>query len=389
MKFPTKNQLHLGVVGSARAASASRWAWTLAFLFFALLNAGCSTGYVLRNAWAQVDLLWSREPLEKVLESPRLTEADKAKLRLARDAKQFAELRLGLNRNLNYESFVQLDRDSVSYVINAAPIDRLEHHTWWYPVVGSLPYRGYFNREVTEREAKALAASGELDVHWRGVAAYSTLGWFNDPILSSMLRYDDYTLVNTIIHENVHATVFIKSNADFNERLATFLGNWAADLFFAERDGPDSAAVKAARAERSAEQIFSKFISKELDSLRDWFAGPAVELKKDRAAFLKARRDRYAEIQARFQAEIEPALRAAHTPTADHYARALDPERLNNARLLLWRTYVYDLSDFEKALTHWQGDARKLIEWAKALKSDSDPEAELKALIKSHTPASH
>ncbi len=382
MKFSAKSKFHFGVVGSTRAALASRYALSFVLFTFALLNAGCSTGYLLRNAWAQVDLLWSREPLEKVLESPRLSEVDKAKLRLARDAKQFAELRLGLNRNMNYESFVQLDRDSVSYVINAAPVDRLEHHTWWYPVVGSLPYRGYFNREVAEREAKALAASGELDVHWRGVAAYSTLGWFNDPILSSMLRYEDYTLVNTIIHESVHATVFIKSNADFNERLATFLGNWAADLFFAERDGPDSATVKAARAERRAEQIFSKFISKELDLLHDWFAGPAAELKKDRAAFLKARRDRYAEIHARFHAEIEPALRAAHAPTADHYARALDPERLNNARLLLWRTYVYDLSDFESALNKWQGDTRKLVEWAKALKSDSDPEAELKALIK-------
>jgi predicted aminopeptidase len=355
---------------------------TISIFCISFIVSGCSTGYVLRNAWAQMDLLWSREPLEKVLDSPRLSEPDKAKLRLAREAKQFAEQRLGLKRSLNYESFVQLDRESVSYVINAAPIDRLEHHMWWYPVVGSLPYRGYFNRELTEREATALAKSGDLDVHWRGVAAYSSLGWFNDPILSSMLRYDDYSLVNTIIHESVHATVFIKSNADFNERLATFLGNWAADLFFTERDGPDSPTLKVARSERQAEEIFSKFISKELESLSIWLIAQAPELRRDRAAFLKARRDRYAEIQARFNSEISTTMRSLHGPSAEYFSRALDPDQLNNARLLLWRTYVFDLSDFNEALKHWQGDARKLIAWAQTLRPEDDPEASLKALAK-------
>jgi predicted aminopeptidase len=352
----------------------------LMMLVSATILAGCQAPYIMKSAWSQADLLVSRKSLERTLKSESLTVDERRKLELARDAKAFGERVLGLTKNSNYESYVKLDRPYVSYIVSAAEIDRLEQHLWHFPIIGQVPYKGFFNPDDAKDEAAELRTSG-LDTYVRGVSAYSTLGWFDDPILSSMLRYSDYDLVNTIIHESVHATLYIKSQADFNERLATYIGNLGADLFFIEKEGTKSPTLESAKKETEDEAKFSKFISKEIDLLKKWYEDQAELLAsndtKVRGTFLEKRALRLAEIPSRFETELRPSLKSERY--AAYLARELDKATLNNARLLAWKLYVYDLSDFDRAYNSLGRDPRKLIEFAKSLEKEKDPEAKLKS----------
>lgn len=351
----------------------------LAFLAVGALS-GCQAPYLVKSAWSQADLLLSRESLDKTLKSDKVSAEDRRKLELARDAKAFGERALGLKENGSYKSYVKLDRPYVSYVVSASAPDKLEQHLWSFPIVGEVPYKGFFNPDDAKDEAAKLREKG-FDTFVRGVSAYSTLGWFNDPILSSMLRYTDYELVNTIIHESVHATLYIKSEADFNERLATYIGNVGADLFFIEKEGDKSPTLADARLENQDEERFSKFISSEIDALKKWYEEHAAtaNMKDGKASdeFLKARSLRLAEIFEHFKKELRPQLKSERY--AKFLTRELDPATLNNARLLAWKLYVYDLSDFERVYAALGRDPRKLIEFAKSLEKEKDPEAKLKA----------
>lgn len=347
---------------------------------FTVLLAGCQAPYLMKSAWSQADLLLSRESLDHALKSDKLKPEDRKKLELARDAKAFGERVLGLKKNANYASFVQLERPYVSYVVSAAEKDRLEQHLWSFPIVGDVPYKGFFNPDDAKSEASDMRKRG-FDTYIRGVSAYSTLGWFDDPVLSSMLRYTDYDLVNTIIHESVHATLYIKSHADFNERLASFIGGVGADLFFFEREGPKSPTVSEAKEENLDEENFSKFISAQIDSLGRWYELHAPEAKSDdvktHLAYVDQRTLRLSEISKDYDTMLRPKIKSERY--AKILKRELDPSTLNNARLLAWKLYVYDMSDFERVYQSLGRDPLKLIEFAKSLEKEDDPEAKLKA----------
>lgn len=331
----------------------------------AILNTGCQIPYLMKSAYSQAEILRKRVPLDDALKAPHLTDEQKRKLRLAQEAREFAERELGLKPTQNYTSFVQLDRPYVTYVVSAAPKNELEHHLWHYPIVGSLPYMGFFDPESAREEAENLQRQN-LDVYTRGVSAYSTLGWFRDPILSSMLNYRDYDLVNTIIHETVHATIFIKSEADFNERLATFIGNKGTQLFYEKKEGLHGTTLQEMTGDAHDEKVFSEFISGELDSLKEWYqrhrGQPLAET--DRLARLH-------EIQSRFTEKVRPLLRLA-----DSY-KNFEKIELNNARLLTYRLYFQDLSDFEKVFEKFGGDFRKMLEFCKTLEKEKDPKTTL------------
>ncbi len=352
---------------------------TIGFFLTASLT-GCHAHYLVKSAWSQADLLLSRQSLDRALKSDDLSPEERKKIELAREAKAFGERVLGLKKNSNYESYVKLDRPYVSYIVSAAEKDRLNQYLWSFPIVGDVPYKGFFDPNDAKSEASELRRKG-FDTYVRGVSAYSTLGWFNDPVLSSMLRYSDYDLVSTIIHESVHATLYIKSQADFNERLATFIGGVGADLFFIEREGPHSPTVAAERAERSDDRNFSEFISREIDSLSRWYADQAVQAESDdvktRLKFNEARAARLVEISKRFESLLRPKIQSQKY--AAFLSRELDPATLNNARLLAWKLYVYDMTDFESVYKSFGFDPLKLIEFAKSLENEKDPEARLKA----------
>lgn len=345
---------------------------TLSSLMFIL--SGCQLGYLMKSGVGQMKLLNSRVPINEALADPQIEENKKSKLRLAMEAREFAEQDLHLKPTKNYTSYVELGRPYVTYVVNAAEKWELKTYQWSYPFMGKMPYKGYFNEPDALEEEKELQAEG-LDTYVRGVSAYSTLGWFNDPILSSMLRYDDYDLVNTIIHETVHATLYIKHEADFNERLATFAGGKGAELFYLKKEGPQSPTLKQIKEETEDAKLFSEFISAELEELKKWYK----ELKPEERNEEK-RQARFHLIQARFVKQLQPRLK---TKNYSHF-----PElKLNNARLLLYKTYMQDLGDFEKLFERTGRNFQEFIKQCKSLESAGDPAAALKKLI-SDTPAS-
>lgn len=340
----------------------------MTLLAMALLNSGCQMGYLMKSGYGQMKLLGSRVPLNEALEDPNLDEAKKRKLRLAEEARVFAERELHLATSKNYTAYVELGRPYVTYVVSAAPKWELKHYQWSYPFMGKMPYKGFFNEADAVEEERSLQQEG-LDTYMRGVSAYSTLGWFNDPILSSMLRYDDYDLVNTIIHETVHATLYIKHAADFNERLATFLGNKGAELFYLKKEGADSKTLKQIQLENEDNKLFSTFISSELKLLEQWYKElPPDERKEEK------RSERIREIQKKFAAEVIPQLKT------DNYKK-FSEARLNNARLLVYKTYLQDLSDFESLYNLVGQDYSKFIESCRSLEKTQDPASALKAIL--------
>ena len=333
------------------------------------LIAGCQISYLVKSASGQADLLRRRVPIEEALKDPELTDEQKRKLRLAEEARAFAESELGLKRTLNYTSFVRLKHPYVTWVVSAAPKNELKAYNWKYPLVGALPYKGYFDPESAKTEAESLKAEG-YDVYVRGVTAYSTLGWFRDPLLSSMLAYKDHDLVNTIIHETVHATIYIKSQADFNERLATFFGNKGVEEFYKKREGDNGTTRSLIENEKHDERVFSEFMAKEIADLGKWY-----EQRRGVVIDETERLARLASIKERFRAEVRPRLRVPNS------YKNFEASELNNARLLVHRLYNENLDDFETLFRKLGSDFHKMLDFCKKLEGTADPRAELAAAI--------
>lgn len=328
-----------------------------------LLLGACQLGYYTRSAWHHFSLMSKRTSVSKALENPEVSDEEKRKLRLASEARDFSMAKMGLSETDNYTTYIRLETPYVTWVVSAAPRWSLEHHLWHYPVVGSMPYKGF----PTEREAideKASLEKSGLEVFLRGVTAYSTLGWFSDSILSSMMRYQDHDLVNTIIHETTHATLYIRNSADFNERLAVFTGTKGAQQFYRQREGPDSPTAKRIEDEAHDDRLFSAFIGPELEALKVWYASLSPEGRDE-----SMRRERLREISRRFHATVLPQMKT------DQYARF--PAELNNARLLYYKTYFQDLAVFERLWTLTGESWPRLLECLKSLESSKQPEHDL------------
>lgn len=336
------------------------------YLYLILHLSACQLPYYLKSGYGQLSLLSSRQPIEKALQDNKLTEKEKHLLNLTVQAREFAESKLKLKSTKNYTSFVQLDRPYVTYVVSAAPQWELKHHQWSYLIVGKMPYKGFFNEKDALDEEEELK-NKNLDTYVRGVSAYSTLGWFNDPILSSMLRYKEHDLVNTVIHETVHATLYIKNSADFNERLATFIGNKGTEFFYLEKEGPDSPTYKHILAEYQDEKLFSEFITVEIKNLELWYKS------QTKTTDHSLREERFKLIQTKFKNDILPKMK---TNTFVNFATL----KLNNARLLVYKTYNEDLSEFQKLYDKVGGDFQKFMDLCRSLEKHPKPEQGLKEL---------
>lgn len=208
----------------------SKWSW----LLFTFCLTQLSSCYVLKQGVGQFKLHFSQVPVEDAI----LTE-ENAKFRdlLASvpEVKRFAIETLKLNTNQNYTHYLKVEGEGVVYVVTASHKDKLEPYTWWFPVIGSVPYKGFFNK------VDALALESELknmglDTWLFAAPAYSTLGWFRDPVTTPMLRKGKFSLTSTLIHEMVHTTLYIEGQGDFNEQLASFVGTKGA-LAFLEYKG--------------------------------------------------------------------------------------------------------------------------------------------------------
>ena len=184
--------------------------------------------------------------IDKMLKKEDVTPEMREFLLRVKDIRSFAIDSLGLKRNKNYLKYVKVERDYAVDVVTASKDDAFENYKWWFPIVGSVPYKGFFDRKDAEKEARKIEKKGGYDVHVGMADAFSTLGFFSDPIYSFMSKYSVYDLASLIIHEQTHATVYIKSQAQLNEEIASFVGDEGGLLYVKNRFGEDSEQYKAA-----------------------------------------------------------------------------------------------------------------------------------------------
>lgn len=353
-----------------RQSSKTLWSLPRSLIFVAILSSttGCQMSYLLKNAAGQFKIITSHQNIDDLLKNSTLDPALRAKLELSKEAKKFAEKEMHLVQTANYTTYVDLQRPYVSYVVSAAEKWQLKPFVFKYPIFGSMPYKGYFDPKDAENEAKELQQKN-LDTYLRGVSAYSTLGWLRDPVLSSMTKYEDRDFVNTIIHETVHATIYIKNNADFNERLATYLGNHGAEKFYLMKEGPSSPTAQKIRDEIQDDHLFSEFIGRELNDLKKWY-----DEKSEQKGNEEERSTRLNEIKDRFYTIVYPRLKSKK-----HYGFNKLP--LNNARLLVFKTYMENLNNFAELMLRCQDDYSCFMTKIKSLEKSQDPEKELIQLI--------
>lgn len=200
-------------------------------LIIACALSGCSIGYLTSSAWQQAKILASREPLEKANVSSELTAAEKALIANVPAVRRFAEHELKLEVGGAYSKFAVVPKDALSWILMAAKKDSFTLQTWWFPIVGTVPYKGFSTEESAQAAANKLENAG-FETWVRPAGAFSSLGWFDDPVVSSMLQDGRIALTNTLIHELSHRTFWIKNDVDFNESIANVIGGLGAIDYF-------------------------------------------------------------------------------------------------------------------------------------------------------------
>jgi len=187
----------------------------------ASLVAGCSTvGYYSQAIDGQLTILARRQPIAEVIADPATTPELKQKLQHVVAMRRFAVDSLDLPDNASYTSYVDLERSYVVWNVFAAPEFSLTPLQWCYPVAGCVSYRGYFSEDDANRFADKLASDGN-EVYVAGISAYSTLGWFHDPLLNTMLTRSEASLAGTLFHELAHQRLYARGDTAFNESFAT------------------------------------------------------------------------------------------------------------------------------------------------------------------------
>ncbi len=250
----------------------------LIFLGWVVLGSGgCSLGYLTRVGVTEARILQSRVPLEKIQTGKELTPEQQEKIALIQEAKDFGESVLGFKETENYTLYANLKKDLRPYVLSACPKDSLSPHLWKFPIVGAIPYLGFFDKEEALEEERKLKKEG-YDTFLRRSGAFSSLGWFRDPIYPHMLELESFRLVNLILHELVHATLYVKGETAFNESIATYIANEGTILFF-ERKG-DLASQEKASQEAQEAWVFGQFLGELYKVLQDFYSQPLSQEEK-------------------------------------------------------------------------------------------------------------
>jgi predicted aminopeptidase len=339
---------------------ARRVAAALLVLVIAYLALVPTGRYLVRAAVAEARILARRRSIKAMVADPATPPAVARKLQLVLDARRFAEDSVGLRAKESFTTYSPLDRDTLVLVLSGAYRDRLVPKTWWFPIVGSVPYKGFFDFPQARAAARSLEGQG-FDVYLRPSPAFSTLGWFNDPLLSTSLRADSIDLVDTVIHELTHNTFYASGQAVFNESFANFVGARGSAWFFRTRGSP--AAADLADARWADEKTLSRFWDRLYRSVDSAFKAHPT----DSAARLLARDTLYARARRVLVDSIGPTLR-----TID--PRALARIRLDNAALLAHKIYDTDLDVFDTLWQQQGGDLRRtvvrIIELAKSRRKD-------------------
>lgn len=309
----------------------------------AVLLVALPTGrYLLRAAWEEGKILLRRRPIAEVAADSTVNAQVRVKLDLVTRVRAFAASDLQLKAGESFTTYSRVDHDTLVLVLSGAYRDRLQPYTWWFPIVGRVPYKGFFDFAAARRARDDLTAAG-FDTYLRPAAAFSTLGWFNDPLLSTTLEEDSLTLANTVIHELAHNTLFVKNHVDFNESFASFVGARGAARFFrADGDSVAALGVEAMWEDEKRLGAFWEQLAHAIDSAYARFPDDSAQrVAAAREVYTRARRD--------LVERLAPML---PTVPSEWLARL----QLDNAALLARRVYGKELGMFDQVFRR-EGDS--------------------------------
>ena len=338
-----------------RRARLGRWLATATLALGALLLiAGCTLPYYSQAALGHTALLLKRRDVENLVDRSSTPEELRDRLRVLLEIRDYASGELGLPENRSYRSFVDLGRPYPVWNVVAAPELSIEPITWCFPVAGCVAYRGYFARERAERYAARLREDG-ADVYLYGVAAYSTLGWFADPALSSFIEWPDLDLASLIFHELAHQVAYAPGDTSFNESFASFVAEVGVERWLqGQGRGSEAADLVAAR---EAAQSFAELVSDYRERLR-------LAYGEDRSDEWKRGRKQaiFAEMAAAYRS------RTGSWAGTNRYDRWFARE-LNNAHLVSVASYTGLVADFQRLFEASEGDLPRFYEAVRELAS--------------------
>jgi predicted aminopeptidase len=333
----------------------------LALTVFSLPLTACdSLVYVLRAAEGQLSIQGATEPIEEVLASGRLSGEDQAKLELLVRARQYAIDVVGLSAGESYTTFYDSAGDPIVFSLSASRQDSLEPVIWWFPFFGDQEHLLFFDEEYL-RQVEQELIDGGFDTYTYEVDAYSTAGFFKDPIRSPMLKRHTLSAVETIFHELLHNTIWRSGAPAFNESLATFVGRTVAPEFLLAEFGQDSGWGEVAAAYYADSDAVNAFLLELYDELDAYYAGPlsAEEKIAGREAVYQAGRERFVEV-------VLPALN--YPDVFAGYANL----PTNNAWMRANYRYHLDLPVFEEIFMALGGDWLAALDVFRAAGRSSD-----------------
>jgi len=301
--------------------------------------------YLTRAGAEEARILERARPLEAVIADPGTDPSTRGLLRLVTEVRGFADS-IGFSAGETYTTYTDVGRDTLLLVVSASAKTCICPYTWKYPIVGRVPYKGFFDPRMARAEADKLERRG-FDTYLRPSGAYATLGWFNDPLLSTALTRDSMELAATVFHEMAHNTLYVKSATPFNESFAQYAGYHAAAKFFSSRG--DSAAARRALDRWADEEVLAGYYQGLIARLEAFYA-----TRPDSAALDSGRVALGAWSRDTLTTFIAPALRTFQVG-------ALAARPINNARLvgvLLYRTH---LDWFEQWHQANGGDVREAV----------------------------
>lgn len=295
----------------------------------------CSPTYVLRAAYEEGKILCGREKISELIAQPSSPEELKRKLQLVLKARDFAK-EIGLDPGDSFTHYYKLDRETFAWVLLASQADSFSLAMWWHPIVGSVPYKGFFGRDAAQCEIRQLEAQG-YEIWLRGTDAISTLGWFNDPVMSTTLVRSDHDIVNTVLHESFHSTVWVPNHVDFNESTANFFG-YAASVLFYEQQKKLCAAAPECKADSEKNLSIAQLAYE-----REMFIGDVLERLYTRLDELyqsqQAKEDKLRKRTLLFTEETNQMRQ--------RYPSTKILQSINNAELMQLKLYLSKLRIFE------------------------------------------
>lgn len=332
---------------------------------------GCtSAGYYAQSIGGHLDLMAKRQDIDTLVDDESTPSDLKEKLERAQVIRAFATDELALPDNGSYRSYVDVGKPYVTWTVVATPALSLQTKTWCFPVVGCVAYRGYFDEADARAYGDALAAQG-MDVAVVGARAYSTLGWFDDPILNTILYDAEYRFAGTLFHELAHERVFIEGDTAFNESYAVAVEREGVRRWLASTAAP--AMLDAYGRERERREEFLALVLAARGRLETLFASSVDDA-----------------VKAREKAEIYASLRADYEKLKASWGGyggydAWFGSELNNARLALLATYNVHVPAFERLIAEQQGDMEKFHAAVEALSelAKEERDAELERLASS------